>query len=131
LTETQLILDSGAWGRDEALRALRSKYAAWLDAVGTPTLYALCRRVEVFTTDDVWDAFGQYPGPGERRVMGALIRGFALKGVIVKTGETEKSLMPACHARDKALWKSLIYTPPLAARPENDSSNGTEYGATP
>ena len=106
MTETQLVINSGAWGRDEALRALRSKYALWLDQVGAPTLYALCRSEPYFTTDELWAAFGEYPSPSERRVMGALIRGFALKGLIVKTGVSEKSVMPACHCRDKALWQS-------------------------
>jgi hypothetical protein len=115
MVEVQLGIDSGAWGRDEALRLLRSKYAVWLDQVGTPTLYALCRKKEVFTTDDLFDELegrlGRHALPVERRVLGALVRGFALKGLIVKTGVTEKSVRPSCHARDKAIWRSLIYVP--------------------
>lgn len=107
MTESQLLL-SGAFGRDRALECLRSKYAVWIDRVAAPLLYRFCQGHEFFTTDEVWVAFEDYPSPGERRVMGAVMRKFALQGLIVKTGVSEKSVMPACHARDKAVWQSKI-----------------------
>lgn len=130
MSEVQLVIASGAWGRDEALKALRSKYAAWLDNIGTPTLYALCKTHEFFTTDEVWDAFGQYPSPVERRVMGALIRAFALRGLIAKTGVSEKSRMPACHARDKALWQSQLYVAVRGGMIVKDGGTVSEWKAT-
>lgn len=109
MSELQLQL-TGAFQRDEAIARVRSQYQDWIDAYGAPCLYRFCQRTEFFTTDEVWLEFAKYPSPAERRVMGALIRGFAMKGLIVKTGVTEKSVMPQCHARDKAVWRSTIFS---------------------
>ena len=111
MSQVQLQINSGAWGRDEAIARLRSKYQLWIDRVGAPVLERVCREREFLTSDDVWVAFGQLPSPHERRVMGALIRGFALKGLIMKTGVSEPSTMPQCHRRDKCLWRSMIFRP--------------------
>lgn len=108
MSEVQLQL-SGAFERDVALENLRKKYSSWLDMVGTPTLYKLCQEMKYFTTDDLWECFGSIPHCVERRVMGSLMRGFALKGHIKKTGVTQKSRLAVCHARDKALWESMLY----------------------
>ena len=108
MSEVQLQL-SGAFERDKALEALRNKYQSWIDCVGAPTLYRLCQRMEFFTTDDLWEELGGVPSHIEKRVLGSLMRGFALKGYIKKTGVTEKSRLRVCHARDKALWQSTLY----------------------
>jgi hypothetical protein len=104
----QLLLD-GSWERDEAIASLRKKYQVWIDRIGAPVLSEFLITHELFTTDDVWEAFTCFPSPTERRVMGALIRGFAVKGLIIKTGVFERSNQPECHRRDKALWRSLIF----------------------
>jgi hypothetical protein len=130
MSQVQLQINSGAWGRDEAIARLRSKYQLWIDRVGAPVLERVCREREFFTSDDVWVGFGAAPSPHERRVMGALIRGFALKGLILKTGVSEPSVMAACHRRDKSLWRSLMFVHvPVESRKLEASPIASEWKA--
>jgi hypothetical protein len=101
----------GRWLRREALDNLESKYAPWLRDRGVPALILVARREECFTADDVWDELvnGFQATPSERRVLGCVFDEAARRGIIVKTGVFEKSRMPSCHRREKALWKSLLY----------------------
>ena len=95
--------DEGKRNRDHALQAVSSTDKAQdFDDRATPVILHLARTGEPFTTDDVWRILGPYDG--ERRVMGSTMRRLATKGLIQKTMSTRKSSMPACHARDKALW---------------------------
>lgn len=111
MVSVQLSLQSGLWGRDAALDLLDRKYDGWLSSVGFPALYCVAEGKEFFTSDDVWAYLVEHfnVSPSERRVLGVVFRRGFKKGIIVKTGLTEKSVMPECHARDKALWRSTIY----------------------
>lgn len=131
MVEIQTLVDEGVWRCDEALRLFKNsaRYAAWLNEVGWPTLNRLLLKRELFTTDELWEEFGAYPSPSERRVMGALVKLAWSRGVVAKTGVYVISHQPVCHGRQKALWKSLLYQK-VAPVMENDSSNGTEYEAT-
>lgn len=105
----------GRWLAVEALDAMESRYAEWLANRGVPALVMVAQREELFTSDDVWEQLvGEYrPSPRERRVMGCLFRRAAMAGLIVKTEVVVKSRMPECHAREKSLWRSLVYVRPV------------------
>lgn len=73
----------------------------------------VAQRLQFFTADDVWELLSeQLPGWDtdgfEPRVMGAIMRTAAADGICAKTGDTRKSRMPACHGRDKRVWRSLL-----------------------
>lgn len=108
MSEAQLSL-SGAWERDEAIGRVLLAHKEWIEGVATAELWLVAKKHEFFTTDEVWAALGGYPGPSERRAMGALIRQFLLRGFIERTEVTVCSDRPECHRRPVRLWKSLIY----------------------
>lgn len=58
-----------------------------------------------FTTDDVWAQIGP---PPEKRISGPIMTACARRGWIENTGRVVASREKVCHARPKAVWRSLI-----------------------
>ena len=73
-----------------------------------------------FFSDDFWDHLhGQRSTrrlgspPGDRRLLGAVVRAAERDGLIAKTGEYRLSRpSSAGHAAPKPVWRSLVFVPP-------------------
>jgi hypothetical protein len=91
-------------------RAERSAAPEWWNFMLEAAL-AVARLNEYLTTDHVEDWRRSHGGPTtpERRALGPLMRTAARRGYFEKTGRVERSGMRVCHARDKAVWRSLVY----------------------
>jgi hypothetical protein len=91
-------------------RAERSAKPEWWDFMLAAAL-AVARRNEYLTTDHIeaWRLAHGGPSTPERRAMGPLMRTAARLGYFEKTGRVERSGMRICHARDKSVWRSLVY----------------------
>ncbi|KKQ76472.1 MAG: hypothetical protein US97_C0007G0014 [Microgenomates group bacterium GW2011_GWF1_38_5] len=111
MVDGQLSLSSGIWERDRVLDLLDKKYDFWLSSVGLPALVLVAEKMEFFTADDVWEELVNSfkVTPLERRCLGVVFRRAYKGGLIAKTGVFEKSRMVVCHAREKALWRSLLF----------------------
>lgn len=96
---------------EEAKRAAIARVEAnmepdWAAAVEAAIL-VVCRRMREFTTDDVWDEFGDADLPHEKRAMGAAMLRAARNGWIEATDRTRPSARAVCHANPKRVWKVL------------------------
>jgi hypothetical protein len=90
-------------GRDRALRgASDMDKALFYEAILTTA-----QRMSELTTDDVCRLMPEDTPWGTWT--GGLMTAAAKAGVIQKTDRVRKSVMVSCHARPKAIWRSLIF----------------------
>ena len=70
---------------------------------------AVARRMDRFTTDDVWAelAADGVPG-GDPKGIGPVMSKAAVDGIIERTDEDVKSRRKECHGRPVRVWKSLV-----------------------
>lgn len=93
----------------------------WLTAAAGELEVYLRTHVEFFS-DDFWDhVHGQRSTrrlgspPGDRRLLGAVVRAAERNGLIAKTGEYRLSRpSSAGHAAPKPVWRSLVFVPPAS-----------------
>lgn len=99
---TQLAL-LGEEARDEAIDCVeRAADPEWME-VAFGVVRALALRGVKFTTDDVWQAVGDWTAV-EPRALGAVMRRAQREGLARPLAEYRKSTRPACHARPLRVW---------------------------
>lgn len=70
---------------------------------------AVARRLERFTTDDVWEELAEREaGGGDPRAIGPVMDAAAADGTIERTDETVKSSRKECHGRPVRVWISRV-----------------------
>lgn len=77
-------------------------------AVATRALHRVCRRRESFVADDVWRELGDVPADVDMRALGSVMRHGVDEGWMVRTTETRRSRLVACHGHLRPVWRSLI-----------------------
>ena len=94
--------------REETDRAVARVFASdeWKQ-VAYKAVLAVCRRLDTFIVDDVWEEMGgeNAPMPSEPRAMGAVIRKAAKDGLIVHAGTYTLSARVTCHRNPTTVWK--------------------------
>lgn len=72
----------------------------------------VAREKAVFTADDVFDVYEQYPGAPtthDARAFGPVMLRAARNGVCRKTDRVAPSRRKSLHASPRAIWESLIH----------------------
>lgn len=81
-------------------------------ATAAAAVASVARRLERFTTDDVWaELEGDGVSGGEPRRMGAIMDQAARDGICQKTEEHVQSKRRECHGRPVRVWASLVVKP--------------------
>ena len=92
--------------RDEALRLVDAAADPEWKGRTLAAIKRLAERSEFLTADDVWEATGEMPS--EPRAMGPVMLAARSNGWIEKTDRVQPSVRIVNHARDIAVWRSLI-----------------------
>jgi hypothetical protein len=79
--------------------------AAWLDAA-LVVVEGLARKIDEFTTDEVWERL-EHP-PREGRLLGALMHAAKRAGLIDPTDRHRPSRRPNVNRRPVRVWRSLV-----------------------
>ena len=93
--------------REEAVRRVDDHMEAWWREEAFKSADRVMRRLEVFTTDDIWidlDKRG-IQAPHEPRAMGPVARMLVRSGEVEWTGAYSQSVIPRGHGRTVKMYK--------------------------
>lgn len=91
--------------RDEAIARVRKNLTEKEMENAVFKVFCVADKQASFTTDDIDFKF---PADVERRVIGAVMQQAARMGICEPTDRMRKSNQVRCHARPKAIWRSLV-----------------------
>lgn len=100
-------LPEGRKRRDKALASMSVSHADWVRHADW-ILQLVAIRQQFLSVNDIW-AEGLPRDDRHSKALGSVFMVARTAGLIQKTDRTEQSKIPAHHARDVRIWRSLLY----------------------
>lgn len=112
--------------RDEAIANVEGGADVRFMHAALAAIEQAAKAHQEFTTDDVEPLC--MLSPEEPRSWGAAMMRAAKSGIIERTDRTRQSKSRVCHAREKRLWRSLIYQAPQPREGLFEDAPMSSYG---